>query len=224
VTVSSAPTAGPGRPPDPGLVDRVHKAACRVYGQYGWRGFTIEAVSREAAVGKASIYARWDSKEELLTESLAAQVAFSSDIDTGELRSDMIILAKDVYRFYEGEYGAAALRLLAEARLNPQLGKRFEKFRLDAVRAARKVVQRAIVRGELPADTNVTALLLAIFGGVIMHVVSPPPTQLKRRQGPSDREVEGLVDLVLHGARATWTTRTVSRSRSAPRAAGGCSP
>lgn len=197
MTVTSTTNAGPGRPPDPGLVDRVHKAAAHVYGLHGWRGFTIEAVAKEAAVGKASIYSRWDSKEELLTESLAAQVAFHSDVDTGDLRTDLVILARDVFGFYDGEYGAAALRLLAEARLNPELGQRFENFRDDAIRAARKVVKRAIDRGDLSRDTDVNAVLVAVFGGVIMQVVSTPIEPTKRQRVATARDVETLVDLIV---------------------------
>lgn len=196
---SPAPTAGPGRRPDPGLADRVHKAAARVYGRHGWRGFTIEAVAKEAAVGKASIYARWDSKEDLLTESLATQIAFDSDVDTGDIRSDLTILAQNVFDFYDGEFGAAALRLLGEARLNPDLGLRFEAFRDDAIRAARAVVRRAIDRGEVSRDTDVSALLVAIFGGVIMQVVSTPISPTKRQRVAAARDVSALVDLVLKG-------------------------
>jgi AcrR family transcriptional regulator len=198
-STSPAAAVGPGRPPDPGLVGRVHRAACRVYGRHGWRGFSIEAVAREASVGKASIYSRWDSKEILLTESLAAQLAFGSDVNTGDLRSDLMVLAKAAYRFYVGEHGDAALRLLAEARLNPDLAERFEEFRTDSIRAARKVVRRAIGRSELPPDTDVSSLLVAIFGGVVMQVVSTPTSPAKRRQGASEREVERLVDLALRG-------------------------
>ncbi len=192
---------GPGRPPDPGLTDRVHRAACRVYGRHGWRGFTIEAVAKEAAVGKASIYARWSSKEDLLTESLAAQVAFRSDVDTGDIRSDLTVLAQAVFDFYDGEYGAAALRLLGEARLNPDLGIRFEAFRDDAIRAARQVVRRAMDRGEVSRETDVSALLVAIFGGVIMQVVSTPISPTKRQRVTAARDVSALVDLVLKGVR-----------------------
>lgn len=197
MTATATPPVGPGRPPDPGLVDRVHKAACRVYGRHGWRGFTIEAVSREASVGKASIYARWESKEHLLTDALTAQVAFSSDVDTGDLREDLTILAKDLYRFYVGEHGDAALRQLAETRLNPELAERFEDFRTDAIRAARMVVKRSIDRGELGLETDVSSLLAAIFGGVLMHVVSTPTALGRRRHATTEREVEKLVDLVL---------------------------
>jgi AcrR family transcriptional regulator len=193
-------TTGPGRPPDPGLVERVHKAACRVYGQHGWRGFTIEAVAKDAAVGKASIYARWNSKAELLADSLAAQIAFRSDVDTGDVRADLTILARSVCTFYNGEFGDAALRLLAESRLNPDLGARFEEFRDDAIRAARKVVKRAITRGDLPARTPVNTMLEALFGGVLMLVVTTPSSPA-RRQALPDREVGKLVDLVLQGVR-----------------------
>ncbi len=193
---------GPGRPPDPGLVDRVHNAACRVYGRHGWRGFSIEAVAREASVGKASIYSRWDSKETLLTESLAAQLAFPGDVDTGDLRGDLTILANAFYRFYVGDHGDAALRVLAEARLNPDLAERFEDFRSDAIRAARKVVTRGIGRGDLPPDADVNSLLVAIFGGVVMQVFSTPTSPARRRHATSESEVQNLVDLALRGARS----------------------
>ncbi len=198
MTVAATTGPGPGRPPDPGLVDRVHKASCRVYGRNGWRGFTIEAVAKDAAVGKASIYARWDSKEELLADALAAQIAFRSDVDTGELRGDLAILAQSMFRFYNGDYGDAALRLLAESRLNPDLGARFEEFRDDAIRAARKVVKRAIARGDLPERTPVNTMLEALFGGVLMLVVTTPSSPARRRAAP-DREVAKLVDLVVRG-------------------------
>lgn len=182
---------------------RVHQATCHVYGRSGWSGFTIDAVAREAAVGKASIYSRWSSKEDLLTESLAAQLAFSSDVDTGDVRTDLTYLAKDIFRFHTGEYGDAALRLMAEARLNPELAARFEEFRTDAIRAARKVVKRGIVRGQLPADTDVSSLLVAVFGGVIMHVVATPTAPSRRRHAATEREVERLVDFALSSASPT---------------------
>lgn len=197
----AATSPGPGRPPDPGLVDRVHKAACLVYGRHGWRGFTIEAVAKEAAVGKASIYSRWDSKEDLLTESLKAQVAFHGDVDTGDFRADLMILAQSVHQFYNGPFGDAALRLLAESRLNPELGARWEEFRDDAVRAARKVVKRAIARGDISPETEINAALEALFGGVLMMVVTTPSSPARRRRATQDREVETLVDLVLRAVR-----------------------
>lgn len=199
MTLTAPTSAGPGRRPDPGLVDRVHKAACRVYGRHGWHGFTIEAVAKEAAVGKASIYSRWSSKADLLTQSLTAQVAFHSDVDTGDLRTDLTILARDVFDFYDGEYGDAALRLLAESRLHTELGSRFGEFRDDAIRAARTVVKRAITRGELARDTDVNAVLVAVFGGVVMQVVSTPTEPTRRQRVAAARDVEKLVDLVLKG-------------------------
>ena len=188
---------GPGRPRDPGLEARVQGAACRVYGRHGWSSFSIEAVAREASVGKASIYARWSSKEDLLIESLAAQVAFDVTVDTGGVRDDLVVLAGSVLNFYQGEYGDAALRLMTESRLNPDLSERFEKFSLEYMRAARAVVRRAVRRGELGPETPVTELLECLFGGVVMHVLT---TKAGARRTTATNHLESLVDLLLEPA------------------------
>jgi len=62
--------AGRGRPADPGIERRVLAAALTVYGEVGWAGFTLDRVARRAPVGKAALYRRWPTKEDLLLAAL----------------------------------------------------------------------------------------------------------------------------------------------------------
>ncbi|HEY1968915.1 MAG TPA: helix-turn-helix domain-containing protein, partial [Pseudonocardia sp.] len=78
-----------GRPRDPEVDNRIARAAVELFGELGWAGFSLEGVARRAGVGKASIYLRWQTKERLLTDALAARVTDIADADTGTLRGDL---------------------------------------------------------------------------------------------------------------------------------------
>src|ERR1700731_4692469 len=62
--------AGRGRPADPDIERRVIAAALSVYGEAGWAGFSLDRVARRAPVGKAALYRRWPTKEDLLLAAL----------------------------------------------------------------------------------------------------------------------------------------------------------
>src|SRR3954454_23803426 len=159
----------PGRPRDPEMERRVQLAACQVYGRLGWSGFSIEAVAREAAVGKASIYLRWADKRSLLVDALAATLIHPGDADTGTLRGDLVALARHHVGYYVGELKEAALRMTTEAPLTPELRTTWDTWRESQVLAARATVRRGIARGELPSDASVTLLLDTLFGAALMH-------------------------------------------------------
>ena len=50
-------------------------AALAVYAEAGWSGFSFDAVARRAGVGKAPLYLRWASKEDLLLAAFRAAKA-----------------------------------------------------------------------------------------------------------------------------------------------------
>jgi len=100
MTTVSTPT---GRPRDPQVDRRITRAAVALFGETGWAGFSVEAVARRAGVGKASIYLRWPTKEQLLTHALATRVANVADADTGTLRGDLVHLARQLLELHVGD-------------------------------------------------------------------------------------------------------------------------
>ncbi|SRR5258706_10784849 len=86
--------ARPGRPRDPDLEPRVLAAALRVYAEAGWSGFSFGAVARRAGVGKAPLYLRWQSKEDLLLAALSAHTSTMPIRDSGSLRDDLTEYAR----------------------------------------------------------------------------------------------------------------------------------
>lgn len=201
--MSSAPV---GRPRDAGLDDRVYQAALAVYGRQGWSGFSIEAVAREARVGKASIYLRWSSKADLLGAALNSFISDPSALDTGSLRSDLITLGMTSVEAGFGPHADAFLRLHGEAQHVPDLSDRWATLSHRQVKTARAMVRRAIARGELPADAPVTLLLDAVFGGILMNAIAAPPHLREKAKADAPSHLEALVDLVLAGLRRSGRT------------------
>jgi AcrR family transcriptional regulator len=191
-----------GRPRDATLDQRVRDAAIQVFAEFGWSGFGIEGVAKAAGVGKGSIYLRWASARELLLESLATNVRFFTDPDSGNLRKDLLSLAQQILKSYEGENGRAYLRANLEGGSIPG----FEEYwavQQDEMRLARKMLRRGVERGELPSDIRVTTLLAALSGGLLIHSLTAPAHVLRSRVAER-RVCEELVDLVLgtlHGPR-----------------------
>lgn len=190
-------SAGTGRPRDPTMEQRVRQAACDLYGRVGWAGFSIDAVAREARVGKSSIYLRWPDQTALLLDTLEARVALPLDIDTGSLRSDLIVLTRSTFDLLVSDVGDVVIRLSAEARSVPELAPRWAEFMGAQAAAMRAITQRGIARGDLPENTAVTLMLDALFGGLLMHYLATPPSRMRRLAKESNDYTEALVDMLL---------------------------
>src|SRR6266700_214957 len=149
-------SSGVGRPRDPDVEQRVHNAVIELYSEVGWAALTFDAVARRAGVGKAAIYLRWPTKERLLLDALAAQIAPVIVTYTGSVREDLLYFARLMVDFYLGQNGLVTLRVSLEAVSRPESLSSVQKEKSPGILAARAIVHRGIARGELPPHTSVT--------------------------------------------------------------------
>lgn len=189
-----------GRPRDPSLEQRVFEAACRVFARHGWAGTSVEAVAREAKVGKSSIYRRWTDVGSLLEDSLAALIALPLDVDTGSAREDLVVLARALSAVLSSDMGETLIRLSAEAAAIPQLWSHWRVFVDTADDAVSTVIQRGIDRGELRPDTQVVVLLHALYGGILINYLKVADRKAPRLIEEADAYARTVVDLVLKSA------------------------
>jgi AcrR family transcriptional regulator len=189
-------TTGAGRRRDPEVDRRVLESAIAVYGEAGWGGFNVETVAKRASVGKASIYLRWPTKEALLVEALN-QLGGIENVETGDLRADLIRLANQILAQYLGATGRATLRIAVEAEQIPAVDERWRVLRESQILAARNIVRRAISRGELPEETSVTLLLDLLCGAATMHVQATPAHLRSALSETIDDYAHELVDFLL---------------------------
>lgn len=185
----------PGRPRDPAAARAILEASLDVLREQGFGGFTVDAVAARAGVGKATIYRRWSSKEELILAAAETVVADVPTPDTGSIRDDLLVLAKAVAAHFGSKTaGCLAADLAAEATRSPEARALMQRFTSTRRRIALAIVRRAIQRGELRADVDADTVVDAIVGPVFYRA---------RLTGASlsPRAVERIVDLALDGAR-----------------------
>jgi AcrR family transcriptional regulator len=195
----------PGRPRDPQVDERVADAAISIFGESGWAGFNVELVARRAGVGKASIYLRWSTKEELLLDALRRHVTRLEQIKPSDVRQELITLATQLLLGHVGDAGRAALRISLEAEQIPGIAEHWRVIKENQVLAIRAIVRRAIRRGELPPSTSVTLLLDALTGATLSHVLATPPSRRDQLARSAPRYAQELVDFLLARSRDAAT-------------------
>jgi AcrR family transcriptional regulator len=187
-----------GRPRSPAVNRRAIMAAVELYGEKGWSAVSIETVARRSGISKQSIYLRWPNKEALLSHALNECMSVVSELNTGTLRSDLIELTRQLVELYAGPIGPAALRLAFESGPHGAAAIR-ERIRRSQVQAARSLVRRAVLAGELAPGTSPTLLLDTVCGAALNHVITTPDRlrpRVFRRAVPYSAE---LVDFIIHG-------------------------
>ncbi|MFN2538051.1 MAG: TetR/AcrR family transcriptional regulator [Mycobacteriales bacterium] len=187
-----------GRPRDPDVDHRARSAAVRVYAREGWGGFTLDAVAKEAGVGKAGLYLRWGSREELLIDALESHIVTVAALDTGSLRGDLVLLASSMLATFAGEAGLAPLRMFVEGHAAPELLREFQRrIARTRVEASRAAVRRGIERGEVAPDVDIGLVVEMVGGAVIDHVLVTPASRRERTVEKQLAYAGRLVDLVL---------------------------
>lgn len=161
-----------GRPRDAATHRAILDAANGILAEQGYRGFSIEAVAARAGVSKASIYRRWPSKGALLVDLYMAGLAVEEAADAGasglSAEEDFAAyVAQTVARLNEPVWAQTLSALVAECQGDPELAEIVRERVVGPRRAAGlRILQRAVDRGELPADADAGLLIDFVFGTV----------------------------------------------------------
>jgi AcrR family transcriptional regulator len=189
-----APTRTVGRPRD-GRVDRaILVTTLELMAEHGVRDLRMDDVADRAGVGKATIYRRYRSKDELVSDAVATLVSEIVIPDTGSTRADLTALMMQAVELYSGPLAAGLMpALLEETRRNPELATTLRDQFLAGRRAALSaVLKRGVRRGDLRRGLDLE-LALDVLGGAIFY-------RLLVTGGPIDQRLaQGIVDLVLRG-------------------------
>jgi len=167
---AESPRRTPGRPRSEASHQAIVRATLELLVETGYRSLTMEGVRARAGVGKATIYRRWSSKEELVRDAIVFMHDDFEAPDTGSLRGDYEGMAALV-RAAAHRAGAATFmpRLLGDAANDPELHAIFYDNLVEPRRAQmRAVLQRAVARGEIRDDVDIE-LIIDLFAGPVVY-------------------------------------------------------
>ena len=152
---------------------------------------TIDEIANRSGVAKTTIYRHFASKEVLVVEAVHACTYIPVVTDTGSLRDDLISCFSGTTKAsYDGRLGNMMLSLMDAAQRDPELGRLVRAQTDQRRRFAITVIERAVARGDLPADVDVD-LLVTLLAGPLVY------TKLVRRLRVTDELVAAVVDTVL---------------------------
>ncbi|MGW1913921.1 TetR/AcrR family transcriptional regulator [Streptomyces sp. NPDC002076] len=161
----------------------LYEAVLDLLREVGYDALTMDAVAARTRSSKATLYRQWGGKAELVAKAVRHSKPGSSadGVDTGSLRGDLhaLTLRSDDC---EMEQNSALMRGLAMAvHGNPDLLKAFKEHLIEPELAEfRRVLQRAIDRGEVRADNPaIDYVMHMMIGGFAARslIDEQPPTQ-----------------------------------------------
>jgi AcrR family transcriptional regulator len=140
-----------GRPRDPSRDGVIRAAILRLLADVGYGALTMDAVAAEAGVGKATIYRRWRTKQDLVVDTISdLNRAEATPPDTGSLEGDLRQMLRQMVAVINGPAGAATLSLLSTVPHQPALAAAFREGPLALWRRAfDQIWTRAEERGDV---------------------------------------------------------------------------
>jgi AcrR family transcriptional regulator len=129
-------------------------AVFQVLAEVGYQGLTMDEVAMTAGVGKAAIYRRWRSKEDLMVGFLAvAGEGLVVAADTGSLRGDLLAFMTSTADVLADTAGRATRAVIGATANEPGIADAYRRGPLPHWDGAlRQILDRAAQRGEVSPD------------------------------------------------------------------------
>ena len=179
------------------LEDAILDAAYAELTEAGFTAFSVEAVAARARTGKASIYRRWPSKNELVMDALCAalptpeQCGITMDVDEGVSTSDALRnVAHAIAGVITSPAGDAMRAIKCEAVADPDLAQLIdERFQAPRRAALLALLRRGVERGEVRPEAA-TQLVADVVPAVLTHRV------ILQREPLTEADITAMIEQV----------------------------
>lgn len=169
----------PGRPRSIQVHEAILHSTIQLLAEAGYERMSIEAVAAHAGVGKAAIYRRWSSKEELVVDALASVKTHPEVPESGSVRQDIILWVEAFIQNLENPIERHGIALLIGTLFhNPQLAERYwMKYAAPISRSLTEVLRRGQERGEIQPNINPETVIDILSGTVFYQIFMKPPSE-----------------------------------------------
>jgi AcrR family transcriptional regulator len=180
-TVTEAATARRSRI-TPEREAELYEAVLDLLREVGYDALTMDAVAARTRSSKATLYRQWGGKPELVAKAIRHNKPGNiSDIDTGTLRGDLHALTSREDDCTMQQNAALMRGLFMAVHTNPDLLQAFRELLIEPeMDEFRRVVQRAVDRGEVRADCPALDYVMHMLVGAFATrtlIDDQPPTQ-----------------------------------------------
>ena len=162
-----------GRPRSVESEQAILAAAWQLLQKMNVRKISVEAIAREAGVGKTTIYRWWPSKAAVIVDAFLAQVEAvlpfpEMETATEALKQQMARLV-DVFR---GDVGRIVAQIIAEGQCDPVALESFrDRFLTPRRDAARQVIMQGIESGEFSANLDPDLAMDILYGPIYYRLL-----------------------------------------------------
>ena len=188
---------GRGRPRDPETDSKITRAAAELLLLRGFDKTTVDEVAARAGVGKATVYRRWPSKEDLAVAAM--ETLYSAEFpepDTGSIRGDLAASYRSFIAFANTDTGKAYMRMsITESLRDERIAALYRASTERRELEARRSLERAIERGEVRKDADIDTAVQYLGGIIIARVILGRPL-------PQLEDVDDIVEFTLRGISA----------------------
>jgi AcrR family transcriptional regulator len=153
---------------------------------------SIERIARTAGVGKATIYRRWNGKEELFVDVIRA-----AELPGTSMRDDLVVLLESLRQRGLANRSSAILRNVhAQMKSSPKIWAAYHSTVVaPRRRLGLEVLRRGQENGELRKDVDVDLMNDLLVGPMLVRSLLRPDARLEKGLA------EEIVDTVLEGLR-----------------------
>ncbi len=150
----------------------VLQAALEELGRHG-ADLSLEDVAACAGVHKTTVYRRWPTRDQLLTDAVIDHVERAMSVpDTGDVDVDLVSLTRAVAATLRTPADAAIARtILPGAGNSPGLAAAAAAYWENRWQATRARLATAVTLGQLPADTDTDAMARAVAAPVFLGLM-----------------------------------------------------
>ncbi|MDT4931285.1 MAG: hypothetical protein QOF92_4152 [Pseudonocardiales bacterium] len=179
------------------LEDAIREAAYAELTEVGYTAFSVEAVAARARTGKASIYRRWPTKQELVLDALLVTLPTAEQCGIGVTLDDSVTtvqalhqVARAIARVITSPAGDAMRAIKCEAAIDPALAQlvdaRFQAPRREALLA---LLRRGVERGEVRPGAA-TQLVADVVPAVLTHRV------ILQREPLTEQDITAIIEQI----------------------------
>lgn len=166
------PKPNVGRPRDSQIDGAIVRATRELLVERGYAKLTVDAVAARAGIGKAAIYRRFATKQEMIFAATVHDMQEEPPPDSGSLRGDLAAVCRTIAAQLTAAPPDVLHGLLADLHADTGLGARFTGSFIEREQYVLGIVlDRAVERGEIATRPDIGMVHALLIGPVFFWLL-----------------------------------------------------